>query len=1007
MGAGAVSDAGPSTTAPLKRTLSRSTTFEVNEDKDLAAYEAQAKQTPRADPIAKVDKQQILLGTMCVSGVYVSRNDFEGYAKAGFNDDFVRVFAEKRSQGIVFAGYETHMSAFKYSSLVRPFRQMACISAVDTTSTEFWLKITRPNEYEYKANLELQVRWKDNDHDALKTPEALQGDFIARYWANGGMPFLIVDHKVVWSHNAEGGVDYTLDSLKIPATFDIAPCVGPDKPFALELYDYQLRTLAWMQGIEDGEAALFYASSIIPLGEEYDDMFVDLRGRQFLKADAEMLKTQYVRSGIIADKPGVGKTITTLALCHTRPFDSPDYLYTMKAGLFRSKATALFVPNNIADQWEQEIRKCLGDTVSVIQIKGKAAYMKTSLEDILKCDYLIVSYQFLVNPSYKGCKDHGRHVGNFGASLNLDTSVEDCKKFVKGRKGDFSFTWVHFHRVVCDEFHEVLSKTAAIKTQIRSMQAESLWGLTGTPCFDSTETVCKFADFLNIDATNTWITPEEESFRFIQNRVRRNEPDVTFPAPEYETFKCQQTPMERAFYQSSLNLSVSNLLKLCNHYQIGNHAAGLGAFEAMSIEKVTELVQKTRKTEIEALKRQIEKTLAELAQVDADLALFYKSGSKTLDADKHSAKEKTIKAKIKACNQLLEASEGNLMTLQGQYNFFENFVSTYLSKGGQKIECNICLDDDIQGDIGIVPCGHSFCHSCAEEAFKMQGKCPSCRQPIQAGEIMRVQPPAPDVAPDIDANGEKDGKGSDGGEKLDPDMFGSKIREMVKYIRQETEKSDDHRFIVFIQFSDLADLVSAALNTYGVLTARVKRGWRERENALKLFRAGLSQPAPAKIMDIAAADGEKTANVNSVEMTPEDVSDPKGKGKQSCMRVQPPAPDVAPDIDANGEKDGESSDGGEKLDPDMFGSKIREMVKYIRQETEKSDDHRFIVFIQFSDLADLVSAALNTYGVLTARVKRGWRERENALKLFRAGLSQPAPAKIMDIAAADGEKTAN
>ncbi|KAJ3225709.1 hypothetical protein HDU81_007690 [Chytriomyces hyalinus] len=882
MGAGAVSDAGPSA-APLKRTLSRSVTFELNEDDDLAAYvneKPKKKQKAKAKPAVKEEKQQILLGTMCTSNIYVRRCDLEEFEDEGFHAKYVRVSVKRLVSGFAIVGYEKgHKRAINFNPASRAFKQLACDAAVDAASTEFWLKITRSNALDhYKADLELQVRWKDNDHDALKTPEALQDEFVARYWANRGMPFLIVDHKLVWSHNAEGGVDCTLDSLKVPATFDIAPCVGPDKPFALELYDYQLRTLAWMQGIEDGEAALLYASSIIPLGEEYDDTFVDLNGRQFLKADSEMLKTQYVRSGIIADKPGVGKTITTLALCHTRPFDSPDYLYTMKSGLFRSKATALFVPNNIADQWEQEIRKCLGDTVSVIQIKGKAAYMNLSLEDILTCDYLIVSYQFLVNPAYKGCKDHGSHVGNFGGNLKLDTSAEECKTFVQSRKGNFSFTWVYFHRVVCDEFHEVLSKTAGIKSQIRSMQGDSLWGLTGTPCFDSTETVCKFANFLNIDATDNWVTPEEESFRFIQNRVRRNEPDVTFPPPEYETFKCQQTPMERAFYQSSLNLTVSNLLKLCNHYQIGNH--GLGTFEAMSIEKVTELVQKTRKTEIGALERQIEKTQDELTCLESDLALLYKSGSKNLDAEKQSLREKTIKAKIKTANQLLAASEGNLMTLQGQYNFFENFVSTYLSKGGQKIECNICLDDDVQGDIGIVPCGHSFCYSCAEEAFKMQGKCPSCRQPIQAGEIMRVQPPAPDVAPENDADDEQDGEGLEAGEKLDPDMFGSKIHEMVKYIRQETAKSEDHRFIVFIQFSDLADLVSAALNTYGVLTARVKRGWRERENALKLFRAGLSKPAPVKAVETAAANGEKPADVNDGVKAPADSSDAKGKGKR-------------------------------------------------------------------------------------------------------------------------------
>ncbi|TPX74302.1 hypothetical protein CcCBS67573_g04428 [Chytriomyces confervae] len=907
MGAGAVSDAGPSTVS-LKRTFSRSATFEVNDDEDLGAREKQEKQTPKENPV-KFEKQQILLGTICRPSAFLSDNQFDGFEKAGFCEDYLRVNVVHSNRGYILVGRYGHTAPLRYGTFASPFNQFACKLGVDT-SMEFWLKMTRVNELQHLVDMELQVRWKDNDHDSLKTPQALKEYFVTRYWANGGMPFLIVDDKVVWSHNPEGGVDCTLETLKIPATFDIAPCVGPDKPFALELYDYQLRTLAWMQGIEDGEAALFYAPNIIPLGEEYNDMFVDLRGRQFLMADAEMLKTQYVRSGIIADKPGVGKTITTIALCHTRPFDSPDYLYTMKYNLFRSKATALFVPNNIAEQWEQEIRKCLGNTVSVIQIKGKAAYMKTSLEDILTCDFLIVSYQFLVNRVYKGYQDYGvGNVEHFGGHMNPDASVEDCKKFAQSRKGNFSFAWVNFHRIVCDEFHEILSKTTAVKNQIECMQADSVWGLTGTPCFDNTDTVCKFAHFLDIDATNTWAAPEEEAFRFIQNRVRRNEPDVTFPPPIYETFKCQQTPMERAFYQSSLNLSVSNLLKLCNHYQIGNHAGGLGAFEAMSIEKVTEAVQITRKTEIEVLKRQIENMQLELTQLDAAMALFYtfyKSGSKTLDAEKLAAKEKTLRGRIDAANQRLQYSETNLMTLQRQYNFFENFVSTYLSKGGQKIECNICLDDDIQGDIGIVPCGHSFCHSCAEEAFKMQGKCPSCRQPIQAGEIMRVQPPAPDVAPDNDANGEQDGEGSDGGEKLDPDLFGSKIREMVKYIRQETEKSDEHRFIVFIQFSDLADLVSAALNTYGVLTARVKRGWRERENALKLFRAGLSKPTPGKTMDAVTADGEKSANVSVTEKTPEASLDPKGKGKRVVTEAfnEGEAPKKAAKIETSSEKKG-------------------------------------------------------------------------------------------------------
>ncbi|TPX52550.1 hypothetical protein CcCBS67573_g09847 [Chytriomyces confervae] len=193
---------------------------------------------------------------------------------------------------------------------------------------EFWFKMTRVNELEHLVNMELQVCWKDNDHDSLKTPKALKEYFVTRCWANGEMPILIVDEKVVWSHYAEGGVDCTLETLKILATFSIL-----------------LRVL--------------------------------------------------------------------------------------------------------------------------------------------------------------------------------------------------------------------------------DLTSHSVWGLTGTPCFDNTDTVvCKFADFLDIDATNTWVAPEEEAFRFIQNHVRRNEADVTFPPPEYET-----TPMERAFYQSSLNLSTT---------KSGTMQAGW-AFETMSI----------------------------------------------------------------------------------------------------------------------------------------------------------------------------------------------------------------------------------------------------------------------------------------------------------------------------------------------------------------------------------------------------------------------------------------
>ncbi|KAJ3235991.1 hypothetical protein HDU81_011262 [Chytriomyces hyalinus] len=849
------------------------------------------------------------------------------------------------------------------------------------------LKLAQNTQDESLVDMELHIRWKDNDIEALKTPKALEDQYVQMYWANGGVPILVVKDEYVWTHTAEGGVDSTISTLAVPATFDIAPCVGPSQPFALKLFDYQLRTLAWMQGIEDSEPSLFYAPNLFPVEDGAGDMWYDATSRTFMKMDIEAHQSRN-------DKPGVGKTITTLALCHSRPFEDTDYLYTMHNYLFRSKATVILVPNNIADQWEQEIRKCLGDSVSVIQMKGKANYTKTSLLDVLTCDFVILSYQFLVNGAYRGSKENGRHLSNYGRNLDLENSVADRQKFVTGRKnGDFAFTWCHFHRIVCDEFHEVLEKQHAIRDQVQHLSADFLWGLTGTPTFTSMNVICRYADFLNLKASIEWVTPELEMFRFIQNRVRRNEPDVTYPPPVFETFSCRQTPIERAFYQSCIHSGVVNLLKLCNHYQIGREGANLGAHAAMSIEKVTEMVQKNRVSEMADLTEQIERMEEEVEELRGRLGAS-NDGIKTTEA------------RIRTISTKMAETSAHRASIQAQFNFFENFVNTYLSKGGQKIECNVCLEEDVQGEIGIVPCGHSFCGECAD-AISTQGKCPSCREVFQVGEVMKVLPP-PAVEPVNETVDGEEADVEDGPESLDPNMFGSKIREVVKYIKEESVKSDDHRFIVFIQYADLADLVSAALKTYGLSTARVKNGWQQREKALRLFRAGLSKPAAATV------DNSDTALAEISEPVV-DPLDPKGKGKR-VAEEQPGAASKAAKhvkLDTPVQKpvkvlmlSARDSVSGLNLteashciilhpfvsekEENAIASEQQGIARVLRKGQEKNV--KIVRFYVEGTVEQAMHEARQDVSarLATARVKQGWKQRQKALRLFRAGLSKSA-----------------
>ncbi|KAJ3093017.1 DNA helicase rad5 [Physocladia obscura] len=768
------------------------------------------------------------------------------------------------------------------------------------TFFEYWLHV----DFNQQKQV-IDIYWPRSRIADLKLPSIIANEFVKMFWANCTNPMVVSNfEKRPWIMFP----NQDLQTFKVPDTFDILPCEQLKAPFALQLYDYQLRTLAWMQGIEDGEESLFYAPNIVDLtgsNTEYGNFeFLDLNSNlNEFKTGSDWKKERTVRGGIIADKPGVGKTITTLALCHTRPFDEfpEEHQFSVhpESGLFISKATVILAPNNIVNQWAEEVHKCFGDTASVIQIKGKRDLLGSKFSDILVThDYVIISYQFLVNPNYRGFYESGRYLSNFGKNRNFD-DPDDCEKFVTNHRNDYAFTWIHFHRLVCDEFHEVTDKSVNIRNQVKEMTATYQWGLTGTPRLESSRVVRQFADFLDLDAE--WNFGDLEAMRFIQHRVRRNEPVVSFPAPEYQAFKVGQTAVESAFYRScTTTLSVVDLLKLCNHYQIGNAAANLGMHNALSIEAVTALVQNNRLTDIKNFAKSIEDGHKSLLDLEERREKVPENN------EQNRNKIRDINNKIRNMERDIANWHDKMGVVQAQFNFFENFLNSYLAAEGNKVECNICLDEDIQGDIGIIPCGHAFCWDCAQDAVRTNGRCPNCREQIGVGAIMKVLPPSAMKAIEAEldiAKAEIDEIDSNS-PNLDPNMFGSKIREVVRYLKEETVKSIDYRFIVFIQFSDLADLVSAALKTYGITTVRLARSWQQRERALRLFRAGLTPPTDAN-----GKSGPSGTLMDSENIIPEiespviskssdtlvfDEPDSKSKGKRKAEAAfsKPPAKEI-------------------------------------------------------------------------------------------------------------------
>ncbi|KAJ3127197.1 hypothetical protein HK098_006649 [Nowakowskiella sp. JEL0407] len=723
------------------------------------------------------------------------------------------------------------------------------------TKCELWFYSERLPENLYK--LRLQVRWPHSDFATLETPDSMSDPYVARYWANGGRAYKYKS-SVLLLENIEDGTTSLLKDLKIPHTFDLIPSPQLENPFKLQLFEYQLRTLAWMQGIEDCEPTLSYSPNIVKLNDDY---YVDVSEKKFGTMDELMQNKKFMRSGIIADKPGVGKTIIILALYHTRPFELDDYQYTLEGGRLRSRATMIVVPANICEQWSGEIRKCLGDSLKIIQIKGKAQYLATSLKDVLECDIVLISYNFLSSTTYKGYVASGRHLAAFTKDVNMEKR-EDVERFVnKWTKGDFAFTWIHFHRIVFDEFHEATDKSAKICDQLVLMSGDKLWGLTGTPRLEKTDIVGKFANFLCANSTKSWVYPDFEAYRYILNRVRRNEPEIQYPKPILETIYVRQTPNEYLFYLSASNqhgrYDQTRILRICNHYQTNFEHADIG-LKPLTIEEVTAKVQEGRAKEIKRLQDEISekgKVLNKYKQKIEELRLMENKKQTDLQVahtgmliDTNETRTKELKV--------------DLNKVQTQFNFFQNFVDSYSKQSN--FDCPICLEDSVKGELGIIPCGHLYCWMCTDAVVKIQRACPTCRAPVEFQNIMKLKPPKSTSLPDFEQFDESDET------KLNPNKFGSKIRELVAYLRREEEKDESHRFVIFIQWWHLAELVSSALRTFGIENAQVKGGWMQRERALRMFRDGLNT--------------KTTVESEAVEeVSEQSASDVKGKRKAEVV----------------------------------------------------------------------------------------------------------------------------
>ncbi|KAJ9651491.1 hypothetical protein H2198_009219, partial [Neophaeococcomyces mojaviensis] len=156
----------------------------------------------------------------------------------------------------------------------------------------------------------------------------------------------------------------------------------------LTLYRRQKWTLDWMRSIERGRRNWY----------EWDRQEVALPALDW-RVDVEGYKKVDVRSGVLADEVGGGKTITTLALINSTT-DHDDLTPEVSEGTLQLKTTLILVPENIIGQWEGEMKRFVDGLLKFKVIRKWSDLQELTIQDITRTNIILAPWHIFKDEAY-------------------------------------------------------------------------------------------------------------------------------------------------------------------------------------------------------------------------------------------------------------------------------------------------------------------------------------------------------------------------------------------------------------------------------------------------------------------------------------------------------------------------------------------------------------------------------------------------------------------------------
>ncbi len=286
------------------------------------------------------------------------------------------------------------------------------------------------------------------------------------------------------------------------------------KNIKIKLFNYQKKTINWMYQRETNSNDIhIYYENILPIKQ-----FVVNLDKNEINEINEINKQNInlqIKGGGLIDEMGLGKTIQIIALSYINKTKNRGLDLINK--IIKSRATLIICPNTLCGQWKREIEKVLNtETIKVLSLLTKTHYDKYTYQDYIDANFIIISFNFLLNDTFleeitenefyfnirKKLSNAGIHDKQiFYDKINQVIQNEKNKLtedfLMKKRANLFLINW---HRIIIDEFHEINTpnKTNYLNEMhlIKNFTTTYRWCVSGTPFNNKTCSILEIFNFL-------------------------------------------------------------------------------------------------------------------------------------------------------------------------------------------------------------------------------------------------------------------------------------------------------------------------------------------------------------------------------------------------------------------------------------------------------------------------------------------------------------------------------